>query len=135
MPVIHTKYSRTKEYDVPLFLNPRSTEEMFPVKSIDETGVFELNNNHYSKTFVLTDINFAGVTDSEQKSIIINFSHVLNTMSCRFSYSVANEYVDQKAFNNKILYALRNDSLDRLRKSYNKVIMEKLTDAKQGFQQ
>lgn len=135
MPVIHTKYSKTKEYDEPLFIHPQSTEELFPVKSIDETGIFELNKGMYSKSFVLTDINFAGVTDAEQKSIIINFSRVLNSMSCRFSYSVANEYVDQKAFNNKILYALRGDNMDGLRESYNKVIKDKLTDAKQGLYQ
>lgn len=135
MPAIHTKYSKTKVYDDPLFMNPQSTEEIFPVKSIDETGIFELNHNMYSKSFILTDINFAGVTDAEQKSIIINFSKVLNSMSNRFSYTVANEYVDQNEFNNRVLYKMRGDSFDVLRGSYNHVIKDKLTDAKQGLYQ
>ncbi len=135
MAMIMTKYDKTKQYDEPLYLNPSSTQEVFSVKAIDETGIFELNNGMFSKSFVLTDINFAGVTDAEQKSIIINFSRVLNSMPCRLSYTVANEYVDENEFNTKILYKLQGDKKDKLRNAYNNVIKNKLTDAKQGLYQ
>lgn len=135
MAMIMTKYDKTKQYDEPLYLNPTSTQEVFSVKAIDETGIFELNKGMFSKCFVLTDINFAGVTDAEQKSIIINFSRVLNSMSCRLSYTVANEYVDENEFNTKILYKLQGDKKDKLRNAYNNVIKNKLTDAKQGLYQ
>ena len=75
--------------------------------------------------YVLSDINFAGVTDEEQKAIIINFSKVLKTIPCRFSFSVANEHVDEKAFHEKVLYRLRNDKYDDLRRNYNRIIKEK----------
>ena len=132
---MQSKYSRTKEYDIPLYKNPTCIEELFSVKSIDETGIFELNQGMYSKLFILSDINFAGVTDSEQKNIIINLSRVWNSMPCRFSYSVANEYVDQTEFDSRVLYKLRDDKLDTLRNAYNDVIKDKLTDAKQGLYQ
>lgn len=135
MPVIQTKYGKTKQNDEPLYQNPCSTEEIWSIKSIDKSGIFELKDGKYSKCFILSDINFAGVTDTEQKSIIINFSRVLNSMSCRFSYTIANEYVDEDEFNNNILYKLRGDERDELRESYNAVIQEKLTDAKQGLYQ
>lgn len=135
MPIIQTKYAKTKQYDKPLYLSPESSQQVFSVKSIDESGVFELNEGKYSKTFILSDINFAGVTDREQKQIIINFSRVLNTMSCRYSFTVANEYVDEAAFNNKILYKLHGDEKDTLREAFNTVIKSKLTDAKQGLYQ
>lgn len=135
MAIIQTKYSKTKAYDKPLYKHPRSTEELFSVKGIDANGIFELPDNQYSKCYILTDINFAGVTDAEQKSIIINFSKVLNSMVCRFSYTIANEYVAEEDFNNRILYALRGDGNDELRSEFNSVIKEKLTDAKQGLYQ
>lgn len=135
MAVIKTKYEQTKQCDEPLFKEFASTQEIFPIKSIDDSGIFELNNRRYSKMYILSDINFAGVTDTEQKNIIINFSKVLKTIPCRFSYSVANEYVDEKEFNNRILYKLRHDEFDSLRKSYNKVIKGKISDAKQGLYQ
>lgn len=135
MPIVTTKYAKTKQYDTPLYMYPESVQELWPVKSIDESGIFILNNDMYSKCFILTDINFAGVTDAEQKSIIINFSKVLNSMPCRFSYTVANEYVDEESFNNRILYKKRGDSMDSLCDAFNTIIKEKLTDAKQGLYQ
>lgn len=88
MAIALTKYGKTKQYDKPLVAKPASVQDIWPVKSIDETGVFTLGEDMYSKCFILTDLNFAGVTDTEQKEIIVNFSHVLNTMSCRFSYRI-----------------------------------------------
>ena len=114
MAVIKTKYEQTKIYDEPLYKEFSSTQEIFSVKSIDDSGVFELTGRRYSKMYVLSDINFSGVTDAEQKSIIINFSKVLKTVPCRFSYCVANEYVDEKEFNERILYRLRHDEYDDL---------------------
>lgn len=135
MAFITTKYEKTKQYDEPLYINPQSTEELFPVKAIDESGIFVLNNEKYSKLFKLSDINFAGVTDLEQKTIIINFSKVLNSINCRFSYTVADEYVDESAFSKRILYKKRGDDMDMLCDAFNEVINEKVTDAKQGLYQ
>lgn len=132
---ILTKYEKTKKYDQPLFIAPQSTEEVFSVKAIDESGIYVLNNGKYSKGFVLTDINFAGVTDQEQKAIIINFSKVLNAMPCRYSYTIANEYVDEAAFNKRILYKKRGDDMDMLCDAFNEVINASVTDAKQGLYQ
>lgn len=130
-----TKYGKTKQYDQPLFADPQSTEELFPVKAIDETGIFTLNNRKYSKGFILSDINFAGVTDQEQKAIIINFSKVLNSMPCRYSYTIANEYVDETVFNKRILYKKRGDGMDMLCDAFNEVINANVTDARQGLYQ
>lgn len=135
MALTLSKYGKTKQYDEPLFTEPNSTEELFPVKSIDESGIFELNNNKWSKCFILSDINFAGVTDSEQKIIIINFSKVLNSMPCRYSYTIANEYVDEVAFNKRILYKSSNDDMEELCDAFNEVINASVTDAKQGLYQ
>ncbi len=135
MAFITTKYGKTKQCDEPLYINPQSTEELFPVKAIDESGIFVLNNEKYSKLFKLSDINFAGVTDLEQKTIIINFSKVLNSINCRFSYTVADEYVDESAFSKRILYKKRGDDMDMLCDAFNEVINEKVTDAKQGLYQ
>lgn len=135
MAFLMTKYGKTKQYDEPLYINPQSTEELFPVKAIDESGIFVLNNGKYSKLFKLSDINFAGVTDLEQKTIIINFSKVLNSINCRFSYTVADEYVDESAFSKRILYKKRGDDMDMLCDAFNEVINEKVTDAKQGLYQ
>ncbi len=135
MSVIKTKYEQTKMYDQPLNAELNSTQDIFSIEAIDESGIFKLPKGKYSKTYVLSDINFAGVTDEEQKAIIVSFSKVLKGFPCRFSYSIANERVDEKDFHRKVLYKKQGDENNRLRDSYNKVIKEKLSDAKQGHYQ
>ena len=135
MQMPKSKYQQTKVCDETLVKEMTSVQDVFSIVSIEESGIFELDGKRYSKLYVLSDINFAGVTDDEQKQLIINFSNVLKSMPCRFSYSVANEYVDERSFHEKILYRLRGDKYDHLRKSYNRVIKDKVSDARQGLYQ
>lgn len=130
-----SKYDQTKQNDTPRVAELFSVQDVISVVSIDESGIFELPGKRFSKLYALSDINFAGVTDEEQKSIIINFSKVLKAIPCRFSYTVANEHVDERAFHEKVLYPLKGDKYDGLRRSYNKVIADKVSDAKQGLYQ
>ena len=90
MAVIKTKYEQTKMYDTPVCAEVNSVQDIFSVEAIEESGIFTLPGGKYSKTYMLSDINFAGVTDEEQKSIIVSFSKVLKGIPCRFSYSIAN---------------------------------------------
>lgn len=134
MSVLDSKYEKTKKYDEPLYKEPHSTQECFSVEQIDETGIFVLPNSKYSKCFYLSDINFAGMTEDEQKLIIIKFSRVLCTISCQFSYYIANEFVDENVFHSTINYPLQNDEKDVLRGYFNEVIDDK-AGAKQGLYQ
>ena len=84
--MIRTKYEKSKVADTPLVLEPESSTDIFPIKAIDESGIFALPDNRYSKTYKLSDINFAGVTEEEQKDLIINFAKVLKSIPCRFQY-------------------------------------------------
>ena len=135
MAAIRTKYEQTKVYDPPVKSEVNSVQDIFSVEAIEESGIFILPEHRYSKTYKLSDINFAGITDEEQKTIIVSFSKVLKGIPCRFSYSIANEHVDEKNFHEKILYKKRGDPDDALRDSYNQIIREKLSDAKQGLYQ
>ena len=87
MQMPKSKYQQTKVCDETLVKEMASVQDVFSIVSIEESGIFELNGKRYSKLYVLSDINFAGVTDDEQKQLIINFSNVLKSMPCRFSYS------------------------------------------------
>ncbi len=135
MQMPKSKYEQTKICDEPRVKEMMSVQDVFSIESVDEEGIFELPGKKYSKLYALSDINFAGVMDQEQKSIIINFSKVLKTIPCRFSYVVANEYVDERAFHEKILYRYHRNKYDTLTKSYNKVISDKVRDARQGLYQ
>ena len=135
MQMPKSKYEQTKVCDSPRVKELLSVQDVFSIESIDESGVFELPGKKFSKLYALSDMNFAGVTDEEQKSIIINFSKVLKTIPCRFSYTVANEYVDERQFHEKILYPYRKNKFDHLLRAFNQAIADKVKDARQGFYQ
>ena len=135
MQMPKSKYEQTKINDEPRVKEVKSAQDVCSVVSIDESGIFELPGKKFSKLYTLSDINFAGVTDEEQKSIIINFSKVLKAIPCRFSYAVANEYVDERQFHEKLLYRYHKNKYDDLTRAYNKVISDKVKDAKQGLYQ
>ncbi len=131
--MIRTKYEQTKIEDMPLHTVAKRTSDIFPIKKVDESGIFALSGDLYSKTYKLSDINFSGITLKEQEDLIISFSKVLRGIPCRFSYCIANEYMDEKAFYENVLLKEAGDGKDDLRKSYNKIIKDKLGSARQGL--
>ena len=135
MQMPKSKYEQTKQNDEPRVKEVLSVQDVCSIVSIDESGIFELPDKRFSKLYTLSDINFAGVTDEEQKSIIINFSKVLKAIPCRFSYAVANEYVDERQFHEKLLYRYHKNKYDELTRNYNRIIADKVKDAKQGLYQ
>ena len=83
--MIMTKYEQTKKYDVAGNVETFGSQGIFSIEGVEESGIFALTENRYSKTYVLSDINFAGVTDIEQKEIIIGFSKVLKGIPILFA--------------------------------------------------
>ena len=71
MQTIRTKYDETKVQDERETKELSCTQDLLSIKSIDESGIFGLRAKRYSKLYTLSDINFAGVTEDEQKEIII----------------------------------------------------------------
>lgn len=123
----NTRYKSTKEYDEVLFVDKKSTGELFPVVSIDRSGIFALNNDKYSKTYKITDINYEGVTEEEKGDIVYNFSGVIKTLSTsRFSYTVASEAFDSKSFRQNTVLQMKDDGLDYIRENFNEIISEKI---------
>ena len=133
MALIDTKYSKTKKYDAPLYPNPKTLQEIFCISEINNNGIFKLNQGRYSKCFLLTDINFNGLTNMEQENIIVNFSHILDSMTCRFSFTIANEHEESDDLLSDLLYNLSGDGKDMFRKAFNELIHERVTSARQGL--
>ena len=72
------------------------------MEAIEESGIFILPEHRvFQRPISLVTSIFAGITDEEQKTIIVSFSKILKGVPCRFSYSIANEHVDEKNFHEK----------------------------------
>lgn len=120
------RYGSTVAPDEALYTYFHSTQELFSVKSIDRSGIFALNEDRYSKCFMISDVNFDGITEEEQGELVLNFGGILKSMSiCRFSYTVASEVLNKKDFKKKTEFAMKNDGYDEIRKSCNTIISTK----------
>lgn len=132
---MRNNYENTKFLDKAREINLLSAADVFPVESVDASGIFKLSGNRYSKQYSLSDVNFLGLTEDEQKQMIIAYSKVLKSIPCRFSLTVANVYEDQMNLENKVKYEGADDELDFLRKAFEEVVIEKTKDAKKGLAQ
>ena len=133
MAIMRTKYEATKKNDDPLCPNPVNLEDLFCVKEIDSNGIFMLNNGRFSKMFLLSDINFNGLTNLEQENIIENLSRILDSMTCRFSFTVSNEHKKDDDILSNLLYEMQDDELDIFRKGMNEFITDRISSARQGL--
>ena len=70
MKMPKSKYEQTKVCDEVLVKEMTSVQDVFSIVSIDESGIFELPGKKFSSLYVLSDINFAGVTDADSRQIV-----------------------------------------------------------------
>ena len=56
--MITTKYEQTKKYDVAGNVEMFGSQGIFSIEGVEESGIFALTENRYSKTYVLSDITF-----------------------------------------------------------------------------
>ena len=61
------------------FTIPRSVQETIPIKRIYGDGIFLVGNKH-SKSWRLTDVNYAAASDEEQRNIFLAYGGVLNAL-------------------------------------------------------
>ena len=113
-------------------------QEIIPIKRIYEDGIFELNNNRFSKTYKFTDVNYAVAGQEEKEEMFLNYgSGVLNVLDCA-SYpklTIVNRKLNKVDFNNKIKLKLENDNLTKYRKEFNEVLSKNSIDSQGMIQE
>ena len=61
------------------FTIPWSVQETIPVKCVYPDGIWLVGNRH-SKSWRLTDVNYAAATDEERRGIFLAYGGVLNSL-------------------------------------------------------
>ena len=108
---------------------PKSAQDLIDIDTIYKDGIF-CSKNKYSKTYRLR-INYSIVSKDEKGWIILNYSELLNSLdsSTMTKITINNRKINIKEFKEKILIPLRNDHLDKYRKEYNDMLLEKVSGA------
>ena len=113
------------------FVVPKSVQSVIPIKTIWEDGIFLVGKNKYAKTFKFEDINYAVASREDKEAMFLEYSELLNSLDsgATTKITINNRRLNKADFEQTILIPMADDGLDKYRKEYNKMLLEKATGA------
>ena len=114
---------------------PKTVQDSIPYIRVFENGIFQVDKNRYSKSYVLADVNFQIASQEEQENIFLAYSDLLNTFGPEVSIqiSINNRNVDVSEFQRKVLLKPQNDSLNDYREEYNQMLLDKMQEGRNNI--
>lgn len=117
---------------------PKTVQDTIPYKRVyeDESGgIIETENGLFTKSYFISDTNYADAGDETQEEILKTFEKILTSFSMENIYEITinNRNVDQEEFNKKVLIEYQNDDIDKLRAQHNELVLEKMQEGKNNL--
>ena len=111
------------------FAIPRSVQDAIPIKAIWEDGIFFIGKNKYSKCYKFSDINYAVASRDDKEAMFLEYSELLNSFDtgATTKITIINRRLNKIDFEETMLLSMENDELDKFRKEYNKMLLDKAT--------
>ena len=113
------------------FVVPKSVQDVIPIKTIWEDGIFLVSKNKYARTFKFEDINYAVASREDKEGMFLEYSELLNSLDsgATTKITINNRRLNKVDFEQTILIPMSDDGLDKYRKEYNKMLMDNATGA------
>lgn len=113
------------------FVVPKSVQNVIPIKTIWEDGIFIVGRNKYAKTFKFEDINYAVASREDKEAMFLEYSELLNSLDsgATTKITINNRCLNKADFEQTILIPMADDGLDKYRKECNKMLLDKATGA------
>ena len=115
---------------------PRKVQDVIPVRRIWKDGIFMVGNK-FAKTFKFTDVNYFVASREDKETMFLTYSELLNSLDCGATTKITinNRRMNRKAFEEAILLPMQDDGLDKFRREYNEMLLEKATGANSIMQE
>lgn len=109
------------------FVIPRSVQQVIPIQTIWNDGIFKIGKNKFSKTFKFTDINYCVLSKEDRKTMFKKYVAIVGSLDTTTTtkITVNNRHLNQDDFEKQILIPLKEDGLDIYRKEYNTMLLDK----------
>ena len=110
---------------------PRSVQQVIPVKTIYEDGLFEVSKNKFSRTYKFSDVNYAVAGQEDKENMFLNYGAILNLLDSG-SYpklTIINRKLNKVDFDSKMKLDIGNDRLSKYRKEYNNIMANNSIDS------
>ena len=112
------------------FRVPRSVQQSIPIHRIYKGGIWKVGNK-YSKTWQITDINYAVASHEDQEKMFLAYAAVLNSLptDATTKITINNRRMDMADFRRTVLLCERGDRLDEYRHEYNAMLTDKVDES------
>ena len=113
------------------FVVPKSVQNVIPIKTIWDDGIFLVGRNKYAKTFKFEDINYAVASREDKEAMFLEYSELLNSLDsgATTKITINNRRLNKADFEQTILIPMADDDLDK----YRKIGMKIRNEAKGGM--
>lgn len=107
---------------------PKRAQDIIDIDTIYKDGIF-CSGHKYSKTYRFKDVNYSIASKEEKINLFLNYSELLNSLdsSSTTKITINNRKVNIQEFKSHILIPLKGDYLDKYRKEYNDMLLDKIS--------
>ena len=118
-----------------LTTKPYTAEETLPFKRVYTNGIFEIEDGVFSRTYSITDVDFAGVGDEDEARIFQSHATFINSLdpSTEVQQTIYNKIMSKQDFRNKVFLQAKNDNFNHLRKEWNDMLEFQMQKGKNGI--
>lgn len=119
----------TFKQDKEQFKVPKGVQDIIPVQTIYDDGIFKVGKNKYSKMYKFEDINYYVASKSDKEAMFLEYSELLNSLDSNATtkLTINNRTLNKADFENRILIDMKGDNLDEYRNEYNQLLIDKAT--------
>ena len=105
-------------------------QDVIPIQCVWPDGIFKVGIK-FSKTYRFTDINYKVAGQEDKETMFRVYSELLNSLDCAATtkLTICNHRQSQADFEQSVLMPMREDGLDKYRREYNQMLMDKATGA------
>lgn len=107
----------------------KQDKEKFVIPRSVQDAIFFIGKNKYSKCYKFSDINYAVASRDDKEAMFLEYSELLNSFDtgATTKITIINRRLNKIDFEETMLLPMENDELDKFRKEYNKMLLDKAT--------
>lgn len=115
----------------PLTDVPKTVQGSIPYLGVYENGIFQNDENTYSKVYKIPDMNFLIEDTERQKEIFGNFMELLSSFEpeVHVQQLIFNKTIKPAELESKVLMKTQNDKLNEYREEMNEMLIDKMAKA------
>ena len=104
---------------------PKRVQDVIPIQTIYDDGIFRLVGNKYSMSYRFSDINYTSADEEAETDILIKYSALLNSFDpySTMKLTIYRHKLDRIAFERDFLMSHTGDGLDKYRDDANAVML------------